>query len=95
MTDTYIELHDQLGQLRRDFTETEVSQLTPQRQKLFFTLIEAFNAETDADAELAAAKDARAKAVADHAAVQAEHLRRNPPTSFLQALRAVQNRPTE
>lgn len=89
-----LELFTSTGALRRDFSEAEVSALSPDRQAKFFALIEASNAEADADAELVAAKAAQTQAVRDHAAAQAEFRRINPPTTFLDALRAVQNRPT-
>jgi hypothetical protein len=90
-----LELFTSGGALRKDFSEAEVSALSPDRQAKFFALIEASNAEADADAEYAAALAFQTAAVRDEAAAQTEHLRLNPPSTFLQELRKVQNRPTE
>jgi hypothetical protein len=95
MSKSPIELYTSTGgALRKDFSEAEIATLKPDQQAKFFAVIEASNAETDADAELVAAKASLTQAVRDHAAAQVEFFRLNPPTTFLEELRKVQQRPT-
>jgi len=86
---------NELGLIRRDFTETEIESLDDNARPKFFALVEAAtNAEACED-QLRADTDAMHAAAA--AAQTARETLENvlPKITFLEALRAVQNRPKE
>jgi hypothetical protein len=90
-----LQIFDNFGAVRRDFSEDEVAALSPDRRKRFFGLVEAAKACEDAEAELKSAETEVAKRVRMLTAAQAEHIRQHPPSTFLEELRKVQRRPTE
>lgn len=90
-----LEIFDKLGAVRRDFTEDEVAALSPVRRKRFFELVEAAKDCEDAEAELKSADGEVAERVRLLTKAQAEHIRQHPPSTFLEELRKVQNRPKE
>jgi cation transport regulator ChaB len=86
-------IQDSQGFVRRDFSELEIATLAPEHQEIFFELLAAANEERDAEQE---AKDADQNVTAcNRALANAEeaHHKAIAPRTFLEELRAVQNRP--
>jgi hypothetical protein len=95
MTTSEIDPFDAYGGIRRDFSEAEIETLSDDVRPKFFELVRCATECEEAEAQLKTDTDAMHAAV-DVARVARETLEKvTPKITFLEALRAVQNRPKE
>jgi len=95
MTTSEIDPFDSYGGIRKDFSEAEIEALSDNVRPKFFALVAAATETEETEAQLKADEQALYAAV-DAARVARETLEKvTPKVTFLEALRAVQNRPKE